>query len=190
MSDEPPEDITNLIGHARSGHVESREQLARWLTAEMRKIAAGLLRARQVESDLSPSILVQEAMVRLIDDQVMESAPNRRYLIGASSLSMKHVLVDMIRRKAALKRDSGGRRVEMTDTEDRSKRPETIDVIAIGEAVDELFKENERQALLVSLRFFAGLSMNEIADALDVSLATIEGDWRAARAWLRARLQG
>ncbi len=100
---------------------------------------------------------------------------------------MRQVLVDHARRRGAAKRDGGRNRLPLDQVlqffEDRR-----LDIVALHEALDHLMTLHERQALVVSLRFFAGLSVAEVAEVLDVSIATVEGDWRIARAWLRGQL--
>ncbi len=102
---------------------------------------------------------------------------------------MRQVLVDHARRRGAIKRDGRGQRVPLDQVlqffEDRR-----LDVVALHEALDRLMALDERQGLVVSLRFFVGLSVAEVAEVLGVSVGTVEGDWRIARAWLRTQLDG
>ena len=107
------------------------------------------------------------------------AAQDRRYLFAAAAQAMRQVLVDHARRRGAVKRDGGGQRVPLDQVlqffEDRR-----LDIVALHEALDRLMALDERQGLVVSLRFFVGLSVAEVADVLDVSVGTVEGDWRIA----------
>lgn len=187
MDDDKFENITNLLGEARAGDAASRETLARKLYAEMSKIATGLIRRGPAGPDVERSWLVNEAMVRLLNGKVLTEAPNHRYLIAASAQAMRQVLIDYVRREHAAKRDAGGRRVPLEGA-DPATRDASLEVAAVSEAIDRLFQINERQAMVISLRFFAGLSVAEVSTALEVSVGTVEADWRAARAWMRERL--
>ena len=137
----------------------------------------------------SPAPLVNEAVIRLLDGGVLVKAQDRRYLFSAAAQAMRQVLVDHARTRDAAKRAGGRERVPLDDVLAYFEA-QHLDVIALHEAIDRLIALDERQGLVVALRFFAGLSISEVAEALDVSAATVEGDWRVARAWLRGQLGG
>jgi RNA polymerase sigma factor (TIGR02999 family) len=189
MAAEAGGDLTALLAEARSGDAEARERLTRAVYGELRRLAGSLMRRERPDHTLQPSALVNEAMVRLFEGEALNRAADRRYLFAAAAQAMRQVLVDHARKRDAAKRDGGRRRVPLDQVlqyfEDRR-----LDVVALHEALDRLMALDERQGLVVSLRFFAGLSVPEVAGVLDVSVGTIEGDWRIARAWLRGQLGG
>ena len=152
-------------------------------------MAGALMQRERPGHTLQPSALVNEAMVRLLEGSALNRSADRGYFFAAAAQAMRQVLVDHARRRRAAKRDGGRRRVPLDQVlqyfDDRR-----LDVLALHEALDRLMTLDERQGLVVSLRFFAGLSAPEVADVLDVSVGTIEGDWRIARAWLRGQLGG
>jgi RNA polymerase sigma factor (TIGR02999 family) len=189
MAGEAGGDLTALLAEARSGDTKARERLTRAVYGELRRLAGSLMRRERPDHTLQPSALVNEAMMRLFEGEVLDRAADRRYLFAAAAQAMRQVLVDHARRRDAAKRDGGRRRVPLDQVlqylEDRR-----LDVVALHEALDRLMALDERQGLVVSLRFFAGLSVPEVAGVLDVSVGTIEGDWRIARAWLRGQLGG
>ena len=128
-------------------------------------------------------------LLKLFEGNVFENAPNRRYLFAAAAQAMRQILVDHARRRGAVKREGGRDRVTL-DAVLSYFEDKQLDILALDEAVARLFAKNERQGLVVSLRFFVGLSVPEVAETLEVSVATVEGDWRVARAWLRGQLKG
>jgi RNA polymerase sigma factor (TIGR02999 family) len=138
---------------------------------------------------LQPSALVHEALLRLLDGDALANVPNRRYLFAAAAQAMRQVLIDHARRRHAAKRDGARARVPLDEAlakfEERG-----LDIIALHEALESLARAHPRQAEVVNLRFFSGLSVPEVAEMLGVSDTTVEGDWRFARAWLRRQLEG
>jgi RNA polymerase sigma-70 factor, ECF subfamily len=147
-------------------------------------MAGGLMRHERPGHTLQPSALVHEALLRLLRDEALADVPNRGFLFAAAAQAMRQVLVDHARRRGARKRN--GHRVQipmyqvLTSFEERG-----LDMIALHEALIDLAREHPRQAQVVTLRFFGGLSVPGVAAALGVSDTTAEGDWRFARAWLR-----
>jgi RNA polymerase sigma-70 factor (ECF subfamily) len=182
-------DLSGLLGEARAGHADARDRLVRAIYGELRHMAGGLMRHERPDHTLQPSALVHEALLRLLGGEALADVPDRRYLFAAAVRAMRQVLVDHARRRRALKRD--GRRVRVPlDRALATLEERGLDVIALHEALEHLAREHPRQAQVVDLRFFGGLSIPEVAAALGVSDTTAEGDWRLARAWLRGRLGG
>ena len=180
-------ELTLLIDGARAGCKDSRDRLARAVYGEFHRIADGLLRRERPDHTLQASALVNEAVMKLLDGETLARTPDRRYLLGAAAQAMRQVLVDHARRRAAAKRVEGRSRVPLDDVLAYFEE-QHLDVLALNEALDRLAADNERVGLVVVLRFFAGLSVPEVADALNVSTGTVEGDWRFARAWLHDQL--
>lgn len=149
---------------------------------DLRTLAQNCLR-KCPDDGLSPSALVHEAYIRFADRNDWQG---RTHLMATAAVAMRGILVDMARQRAAAKRGGKRRRVKLSS---RLMEPVTpIDVLGIDEALTALKRRNERQSLVVELRFFGGMTIQEAAEVLQVSEATIESDWRFARAWLSARL--
>jgi RNA polymerase sigma factor (TIGR02999 family) len=182
-------DLTALLDEVRVGDDDARDRLVRAIYAELRRIAGGLMHHERPGHTLQPSALVHEAVVRLLDGDVLADVPNRRYLFAAATQAMRQVLVDHARRRRAVKREAGRARVPL-DEALAALEEQSVDVIALHEALDRLAREHPRQAQVVDFRFFAGLTVPEVAALLGVSDTTAESDWRFARAWLKGQLGG
>ncbi len=180
-------ELTAVMNEARGGRADARDKLVRAVYDELRRMADGMMRRERPDHTLQPSALVNEALIRLFDGDALTRANDRRYLFAAAAQAMRQVLVDHARARNAAKRTGGKDRVPLDDALAYFEEQQ-LDLLALNEAVDRLMKLNERQGLTVTLRFFAGLSVPEVAQALDVSVATVEGDWRVARAWLHGQL--
>ncbi|HKI17235.1 MAG TPA: ECF-type sigma factor [Isosphaeraceae bacterium] len=185
MDEEHRIDLTALINEARAGSKDAKDRLLRAVYGEFHRIADGLMRNERPGHTLQPTALVNEAVVRLLDGQTFEKAPNRRYLLAAAAQAMRRILVDHARKRNA--RNGQLKRVPLDEVLAYFEE-KRLDFIALDEALDRLSSLHERQALVVVLRFFAGLPAAEVADVLGVSLGTVEGDWRFARAWLRGQI--
>jgi RNA polymerase sigma factor (TIGR02999 family) len=182
-------DLTAILNEARAGGPDDRERLVRAIYAELRRTAGGLMRRERPGHTLQTTALVHEALLRLLDGDTLADVPNRRYLFAAAAQAMRQVLVDYARRRHARKRDGNRIRVPLDQVlagfDERG-----LDVIALHEALERLAQEHPRPAQVVTLRFFGGWSVSEVAATLAVSDTTIESDWRFARAWLKGQLGG
>jgi RNA polymerase sigma factor (TIGR02999 family) len=187
MDEKPSENLTELIKEARTGDVIAQDRLFRAIYDEFHRIAVGLMTNERSGHTLQPSALVGEAVIRLMNGHAIDKAPNRRYLFGAATRAMRQVLVDHHRKR---KVRNGSRKRVPLDEALAYFEEQNLDIEALNAALDRLAEINERQGLVVALRFFAGLSVPEVADALEVSVGTVELDWRFARAWLRDQLEG
>jgi RNA polymerase sigma-70 factor, ECF subfamily len=187
MGTEYRQDLTALINEARAGSKDAKERLLGAVYGEFHRIADGLMRKERPGHTLQPSALVNEAVIRLLDGETFEKAPNRRYLLAAAGQAMRRILVDHARKRQA--RQGSLKRVPLDDVLAYFDEKH-LDFIALDEALNRLSLSNERQAQVVILRFFAGLSAAQVADVLGVSVGTVEGDWRFARAWLRVQIGG
>jgi RNA polymerase sigma factor (TIGR02999 family) len=188
MDQDQPGQLTALLESARAGEPEARERLVRAIYGELRKIASDLMRRERPDHTLQPSALVNEAMLKLFESDALTLAPNRRYLFAAATQAMRRALVDHARKRDAGKRGGEHRQVPL-DAVLSYFEEKRLDILALDEAIERLLAMSERQGLVVTLRFFAGLSVSEVAESLEVSVATVEGDWRAARAWLCDQLR-
>jgi RNA polymerase sigma factor (TIGR02999 family) len=188
--DQPHEhNLTALIDEARAGSKGAKDRLLSAVYGEFHRIANALMRCERPGHALQPSDLVNEAVIRLLDGGAFKNAPNRQYLFGAAARAMRQALVDQKRKRDADKRSGKWKRVSLDEVLGYFEA-QHLDVIALNEALDRLSAQNHRQAQVVELRFFAGMSVPEVAEVLGVSVGTVEGDWRFARAWLRIELGG
>jgi RNA polymerase sigma-70 factor (ECF subfamily) len=177
-------DVTRLLGAAGAGDRAALERLYLQVYDELRRLAEARLRRERAGHTLQPTALVNEAYLRLNPEA--STWENRRHFFGAAAQAMRSILVDHARQKLADKRD-GGARVTLADLNIQAPE-EDLDILAVSDALDVLAQEDPRLSEVVSLRFFAGMSVEETARALDVSPITIKRDWAFARAWLCERI--
>ena len=181
-----PEAVTRLLKAWSEGDLAARDELVPLVYDELRRRAAAYLRRERQGHTLQPTALVHEAYSRLAAQH--EPFENRSQFFAMASQMMRRVLVDHARAHYARKRASGGFRVELTEGL-AVAQPRQLDLIALDHALEELGVLDARQVRLVELRFFGGLTAEEAAEALHVSLATANRDWALARAWLFRRLK-
>ena len=185
----PAGDITALLSRWRKGSPEAEEQLMSLVQAELRKLAAGYLRRERGGHTLQPTAIVNEAYIRMMPQRGVEWA-NRAHFFGIAAKMMRRVLVDHARRRRAAKREGfAGDPITLTNVADPSGG-ENVDVLALHEALAELAALDERQASIVELRFFGGLKIDEVAEAVGVSPATVKRELTTATVWLRHRMRG
>ncbi len=183
-----PGEVTRLLEQIRAGNTEAKSRLVAIVYSELRHMAAGLM-PRAADGTLTPTALVHEAFLHLDAGSAFRAAPNRRYLFAAAAQAMRQVIVDHARAQRAAKRGAGRARVPLDDVLDYFDR-QHLDVLALDEALDHLKAQDERQWLVVVLRFFGGFTVEEVAEVLEVSVSSVESDFRIARAWLRRHLGG
>jgi RNA polymerase sigma factor (TIGR02999 family) len=184
-----PSRLTGLLEEWNRGSEDALPQLVPLVQAELRRIAAGYLRRERASHTLQPTALVNEAYIRLVGQRQV-SWRSRAHFFALCAALMRRILVDHARRRGYQKRGGGAlRRVTLSELPGvGGHRP--LDLLALDEALAELDALDPRQREVVELRFFAGLSHEETAEALGVSLSTVERQWRLARAWLFRRLEG
>jgi len=188
MVAEPRRDLTLILEKARAGDEGARGELITLIYDELRHVAAGLMRRERTDHSLSPTAVVHEAVIRLMGDAVFDEAPDRGYLFASAARAMREVLIDHARRRAGGRRGKGWHRVPLDLVADYFEE-QGLDVVAVHEALDRLSALNERQAQVMTLRYFGGLTVPEVAEVLGVSVVTVERDWRLARAWIRGQLR-
>lgn len=171
-----------------AGYVGAADKLVPLVMAELYRLARSYLRAERSGHTLQPTALVNEAYIRLVGDQARDWR-NRAHFVGVTASIMRRILVDHARRRQAAKRDAA--LATFTDAEQcaRTAIGEDEKLIALNEALDRLEKLSPRQRQVVEMRHFGGLSTEETAEALGVSIVTVKRDWLAARAWLKGQLQ-
>jgi RNA polymerase sigma factor (TIGR02999 family) len=187
MGANPLQDLTLILGKARAGDHEARDDLLALVYEELRQVASRLMRRERADHTLSPTSVVHEAVIRLLGDGVFEKAADRGFLFASAARAMREVLIDHARRRGADRRGGGRRRVPLDAVVDYFEG-QGLDVVAVHEALNRLAELNGRQAQVMTLRYFGGLTVSEVATALEVSVVTVERDWRVARAWLAGQL--
>jgi RNA polymerase sigma-70 factor, ECF subfamily len=182
-------DLTRILGRARAGDERARTELIALVYDQLRQVAAGLMRRERQDHTLPPTAVVHEAVIRLLGDAVLDRAVDRNFLFASAARAMREVLIDHARRRNAGRRGGKWKRVPLDSVADYFEG-QGLDIVAVHEALDRLATWNERQGQVMTLRYFGGMSVPEVAQALEVSVVTVERDWRLARAWLRGQLQG
>lgn len=177
-----PGAITDLIERSRGGQAAAVGELVPLVYAELRRIAARYVRRERPGQSLQATALVHEAYLRLLKDEDL-SFENRAHLLGIAARSMRQILVEHARARDAGKRGGERRRITL-DEAVASIGPRDVDLVALDQALERLAERDARQARIVELRFFGGLTNEETAEALAISPATVKRDWGVARAWL------
>jgi RNA polymerase sigma factor (TIGR02999 family) len=180
-------DVTQILSQIESGDPSAADQLLPLVYDELRKLAASRLRDEKPGQTLQATALVHEAYIRLIDVDKAQHWDSRGHFFAAAAEAMRRILVDQARRKGRLKRGANLVRhdLEAVDIEVSAK---SADVLSIDEALTKLATTNEVAARLVSLRYFAGLTVSEAAKALGISPRKANQVWTYARAWILAEL--
>ena len=180
-------EVTTLLGAIRAGKEDAKSRLVELVYAELRGLAAGLMRRERAGHTLQPTALVHEACLRLLAPEVLNVAQNRAHFFAAAARAMRHILVDHARQRAAGKRGGGQEARTLDDVLDHFAE-RNLDLLAVHDAVTELARLNERQSQVIELRFFGGYTVPEVAEQLQVSVSSVERDFRKACAYLRSRL--
>jgi RNA polymerase sigma factor (TIGR02999 family) len=154
---------------------------------ELRRLAQRHLRGERSEHTLQSTALVHEAYLRMVKPGSVQ-VENRQHFFAIASHIMRQVLVDYARSRSAAKRD-GGQRVTLDEAAELGK-PKGVDLVALDDALKTLSQMSSRQSRIVELRFFGGLSTEEISALLGISAATVERDWATAKAWLYREISG
>jgi RNA polymerase sigma-70 factor (ECF subfamily) len=189
MGLKPQQDLTAILGRAREGDEGAKGELIVRIYDELRRMAARLMRRERTGHTLSTTGVVHEAVIRLLGKAVFDKAADRSYLFAAAARAMRQVLVDHARRRSAERHGGRLRRVPLDLVVD-DLEAQKLDVVAVHEALERLAEWNGRLAQVMTLRYFGQLTIPEVAAALAISPATVERDWRLARAWLRGQLRG
>jgi RNA polymerase sigma factor (TIGR02999 family) len=179
-----PEDVTAWLQRIREGDPSGWEHLIRIIYDDLRVIAHQRLRSERPHHTLGTTALVHEAFLRLARQEGF-AVENRSQFLAAASNTMRRVLVDYARRRKRIKRGGGAEAVPLGEVEDLLSEVEADELLALDEALDRLERAEPRAAKVVECRFYAGLSVEEVAQHLGVSEKTIQRDWILARAWLR-----
>jgi RNA polymerase sigma factor (TIGR02999 family) len=181
--------VTRLLEAANRGDRQAAAELLPLVYTELRQLAAAKLAHEKPGQTLDATALVHEAYIRLVGPMDGAKWKDRGHFLAAAAEAMRRILVEIARKKSAEKRGGGGQRFELSES-DRVVIPDPDTLLAVDEALAKLAAEDESSANLARLRLFAGLSVDEAADALGLSRATAFRDWAYARAWLTAALSG
>jgi RNA polymerase sigma factor (TIGR02999 family) len=188
MSCDPEEQVSLLLEQMRGGDPQAADRFVSIVFHELHRLAQLYLSQERPGHTLQPTALVNEAYLRLAGEQAPDWR-NRAHFIGATASVMRRILVDHARRKQALKRRPGGPVMERQETPGLLTSEEAEELLALNDALDRLEIMNSRQRQVVELRYIGGLSIEETAEALGVSLITVKRDWVAARAWLKEQVR-
>lgn len=180
--------VTRLLCQASSGDRQASAELLPLVYQELRALAARKMRQERGDVTLQATALVHEAYIRLVDQTGMPQWDGRWHFFAAAAQAMRRILVENARHRARAKR--GGDRQRISLDEDLTVDRPCDDLLALDEALEEFSQKQPQMAELVKLRYFAGMSVEEAAQALDISARTAARDWAYARAWLYTRIAG
>jgi RNA polymerase sigma-70 factor (ECF subfamily) len=185
--EESPGEVTQLLHELTLGNKEALGRLMPLVYQELRRLAAHYLEAERGGHTLQPTALVHEAYLRLVD-QDRADWQNHSQFFGVAARLMRRILVDYARARATAKRGGSAVRVDAADVELGLAAARSEEILGVNEALDHLAGLDPQQARIVELRYFAGLTVEETADALNISTRTVRREWAMAAAWLRAEL--
>ncbi len=181
-------DVTQILSQIEQGDPSATEQLLPLVYEELRKLAAARLSQESPDQTLQATALVHEAYLRLVDTEKAQHWDSRGHFFAAAAESMRRILVDQARRKQTERRGGGLKRHALEHVEIATPEP-SLDVIAIDEALARFEQIDKLKADLVKLRYFAGLTIPQAAEALGISSATADRYWAFARSWLHTELK-
>lgn len=181
-------DVTEMLKAVRAGDSSAPEKLLPIVYEELRKLAHGYMKNERADHTLQATALVHEAYVQLVDWKNV-SWQNRAHFFALAAKLMRNILVDHARERNAKKRGGGVPAIALDDAVSFPDQ-QTVDLIILDDALEELNKFDPIQARVVELRFFGGLTIEETAHALGISDSTVKREWRIAKAWLFDRLRG
>ena len=175
--------VTVLLRRWSAGDAGALDSLLPAVQDELRRLARSYMRRERDGHTLEPTALVNEAYLRLVDQRDVRWA-SRGHFFAIAAQAMRRVLVDHARGHVAAKRGGGAERVTLSGMADAQPERSGIDVLWLNEALERLAKLDARQAQVVELRYFAGMSVEEVAEVLEISPATVKREWATARLWL------
>lgn len=181
--------VTQLLIEWSAGHREAFEHLVPLVYEDLRRLAGGYMRRESPGHALQPTALVHEAYLKLVDQRQVKWQ-NRAHFFGIAAGMMRRILVDHARVQRADKRGGGWERVTLVGDEVAAGGPAEIDVLSLHHSLERLAAFDPQQARIVELRYFGGLTIEEAAEVVGISPATVVREWTIAKAWLRADLSG
>jgi RNA polymerase sigma factor (TIGR02999 family) len=183
------DDVTRILCAIEGGDPRAAAELLPLLYAELRKLAAQRMAAERADHTLQPTALVHEAYLRLVGGGGGQNWSGRGHFFAAAAEAMRRILVENARRKNALRRGGDRQRVDLSHVEPVA-RGDSDDVLALNDALEKLGRKDRVKCELVKLRYFAGLTVEQAAEALGISPATAHRHWNYARAWLHQEVAG
>ncbi len=180
-------DVTELLAAWKDGSDEALEQLTPIVYSEIRALAGRQLRGERIDHSLQPTALTHEAFLRLFGTRQV-GWQDRAHFFAVASRLMRRILVEHARKRAAAKRGGGRTRVTLDEANAPTEVAVDVDILALHEALERLGEIDERQASIIELRYFGGLTAEETAEVLDISAATVQRDWSVGKLWLRREL--
>jgi RNA polymerase sigma factor (TIGR02999 family) len=181
-------EVTRLLNQAGAGDAQAAEELLPLVYERLRALARQKMRSESSDQTLQATALVHEAYLRLVDQTAIQHWQGRWHFFAAAAEAMRRILVDHARHKKRLKRGGAAKRVNLDDIQLTTDDPPD-DLLALDEALRELAEKLPANAQLVKLRYFAGLTTQEAAEALGISERTARRNWAYSRAWLYSRIQ-
>ncbi len=183
-----PAEITLLLGKWRQGDAEALEQVAQYVYDELKRRASAYMKNERSGHTLQTTGLVHEAFIKLIDKKEIEWN-DRSHFLAAASQAMRRILVDHARNRKREKRGGKDENLPLDDVKEVSSENVSVDLVDLDEALQNLAAFDLRQAQIVEMKYFGGMTLDEIAETLDISRVTVNRDWQIAKAWLRQRLR-
>src|SRR5262245_52501858 len=178
--------ITQLLIKWRNGDHTALDELLPQVYSELRRLAGYYLRGERRGLTLQPSDLIHETYLRLVEEKEIDWQ-NRAHFFGIAAVRMRHILVEHARRRQAVKRGGDEFRLSLSKA-DRIAEKHDVNLLALDEALRQLEALDPQKSRIVELRYFGGLTIEETAEALRISPATVKRDWSMARAWLRSEI--
>ena len=179
--------VTHILSQMESGDSSASHRLLPLVYDELRKLAAARLTHEIPGQTLQATALVHEAFIRLINVDNAQNWDSRGHFFAAAAEAMRRILVEIARQKQSQKAGGDWERVELDQIDLAAKTPR-VDILALNEALDKLETQDARKAALVKMRYFAGLTNQQAAAALNISTSTADNDWVYAKNWLRVEL--
>lgn len=182
----PSQDFTQLLVKLRQGDKSALDALTAILYGELRRMAGRLLAAERRDHTLQPTALVHEAYMRLVDQRAVD-CQNRGHFMGIAASIMRHILINHAKAHKAAKREAFVEAIALDDDLAASTDPK-LDLLVLDQLIDRLTLLDPQQGKVVELRYFGGLTIEETAEAMGISTATVKRDWGTARLWLTRQI--
>lgn len=182
-------DVTQVLSRIELGDGKAAEELLPLVYDELRKLAAQRMAQENPGQTLEATALVHEAYIRLVDVEKAQHWNSRGHFFAAAAEAMRRILIERARKKAGPKAGGEHQKVELSQVDLEMPGPQ-LDWLALSDALDKLATQDRRAAEVVQLRFFAGLTNEQVARTLGISVSTAKADWAYARCWLRAEMAG
>lgn len=189
MSERGPSEITQMLIELTGGNKDVVNQILPHIYDELRRLAGNYLRRERSDHTLQPTALVHEAYMKLIDQKKVKWQ-NRAHFFGIAAQVMRRILMDHARKHSAEKRGGEAEKLPIEEEILVVSHGRSAELLALDEALEKLAQFDETKAKIVELRYFGGLSIEETAEVMGVSVPTINRHWRMAKAWLHAEVSG